>query len=218
VTANPGNISATGSSSPITVPVLTNSTAYTFTVTATNADGFTGPVATASTILNGLSVTLNGSGSGSVNSSPSGINITAGTSSNIFNSGSTVSLFQSASNGSQFSGWGGACTGTGGCNVLLTSLYQSVTATFDTLPSVRILGSSKLYELLQLTYDGATTGDVIQSKGMTFIENLTMDKSVSVTFKGGYDSTFSTQNSYTVLEGVLRVKQGRLVVNHLIIK
>ncbi|MGA2225971.1 MAG: fibronectin type III domain-containing protein, partial [Syntrophobacteraceae bacterium] len=39
VTSYPGNISATGTSSPIVVTGLTDGTAYTFTVTATNADG-----------------------------------------------------------------------------------------------------------------------------------------------------------------------------------
>jgi hypothetical protein len=39
VTSDPGNITATGSSSPITVTGLTDGTAYTFTVTATNSNG-----------------------------------------------------------------------------------------------------------------------------------------------------------------------------------
>jgi hypothetical protein len=39
VTSSPGNITGTGSSSPIVVTGLTNDTSYTFTVTATNANG-----------------------------------------------------------------------------------------------------------------------------------------------------------------------------------
>ncbi len=39
VTSNPGNFTGTGTSSPITVTGLTNGTAYTFTVVATNANG-----------------------------------------------------------------------------------------------------------------------------------------------------------------------------------
>lgn len=53
VTSNPGGVTASGAASPITVSGLTNGTAYTFTVTATNALG-TGPASAASNSVTSL--------------------------------------------------------------------------------------------------------------------------------------------------------------------
>ncbi|MBZ0092148.1 MAG: DUF1566 domain-containing protein [Sulfuricellaceae bacterium] len=50
VTSTPGNITAMGSSSPITVTRLTNGTSYTFTVTATNAVGTSSPSAASNAV------------------------------------------------------------------------------------------------------------------------------------------------------------------------
>ena len=77
-------------------------------------------------------LTVTKSGSGTVTSNPSGIN--CGTDcSEGFSSGVLVTLTASASSGSTFAGWGGACSGTGSCQVTMTAA-QLVTATFTLDP------------------------------------------------------------------------------------
>lgn len=127
----------------INVPVIGDTTAEsseTFTVTLsgasagiTIADGQgTGTITdddSGTPVNYSLSVSKAGTGSGTVTSSPSGISCGATCSANYAN-GTTVTLTASASSGSTFSGWSGACTGTGSC-VVSMSAARSVTATFD---------------------------------------------------------------------------------------
>jgi hypothetical protein len=80
-----------------------------------------------------LTVSRNGTGSGTVTSSPSGINCGA-TCSASFTQGATVTLTAAPASGSVFAGWsGGGCSGTGTCTVTM-NVAQSVTATFNTAP------------------------------------------------------------------------------------
>ena len=80
-----------------------------------------------------LAVTKAGAGSGSVTSSPAGINCgsTCGAS---FPDGTPIILTAIASSGSSFAGWcGGGCSGTGTCPLTLTN-DTTVTATFTASP------------------------------------------------------------------------------------
>ena len=77
-----------------------------------------------------LSVVQEGSGSGTVTSTPTGIN--CGTScAASFTSGTTVSLAASPASGSQFTGWSTNCVGMGSCSVTLITSDEFVTATFN---------------------------------------------------------------------------------------
>jgi hypothetical protein len=74
-------------------------------------------------------VTQAGSGSGTVTSSPAGVN--CGTDcSQSYASGTVVTLNRTAAAGSAFTGWSGACTGTGSTCQVTLSAAKTVTATF----------------------------------------------------------------------------------------
>ena len=110
-------------------------------VTATFLGSGTYPSSTSSivtvTVTTGttfaLNVTMGGTGSGSVSSSPAGIACPSACSAN-FTSGTVVTLTETAAAGSTFAGWSGACSGTGSCGVTM-SAAESVTATFNSSSS-----------------------------------------------------------------------------------
>jgi uncharacterized repeat protein (TIGR01451 family)/uncharacterized repeat protein (TIGR02543 family) len=75
-----------------------------------------------------VTVAKDGNGSGTVTSTPSGIDCGA-TCSTTFRYNTIVTLTASADTGSQFTGWSGACTGSNTCVTTIASA-KNVTATF----------------------------------------------------------------------------------------
>lgn len=76
-----------------------------------------------------LSVIRAATGSGTVTSSPTGINC-GGDCAEVYSHGTMVMLTATPAVGSTFLGWSGACTGTGTCTVTMT-VARSVSATFS---------------------------------------------------------------------------------------
>jgi len=89
----------------------------------------------------GLNISNSATGSGTVISSPAGINCGTTCSAN-FTTGTLVTLTATANNTSAFVGWSGGCTGTGTCSVTLDAA-KSVTATFVTRYSSVSAGSAE---------------------------------------------------------------------------
>jgi photosystem II stability/assembly factor-like uncharacterized protein len=89
-----------------------------------------------------LTVTEAGTGTGTVTSSPAGISCPT-TCSASFASGTMVTLNETPGMGATFTGWSGACTGTGACSVTM-SAAEAVTATFasGTTPTTTTLSLS----------------------------------------------------------------------------
>ncbi len=106
---------ATGTANPVT---LTMNGDLTLTAAFSGITSYT------------LSVTRAGEGSGTVTSSPSGVSC-GSTCSASFAGNTSVTLTAAPASGSIFTGWSGACSGTGSCVVSMTAA-RSVTATFGT--------------------------------------------------------------------------------------
>jgi hypothetical protein len=105
---------------------------YTITWSATDAAGNTGRAlqqVTISVRQHPVTVTKAGTGVGTVNSTPAGIDCGA-TCSAVFAEGLNVTLNANAAPGSNFIGWSGACTGTGICTMTANAAI-TVTATFE---------------------------------------------------------------------------------------
>lgn len=96
-----------------------------------------------------------GNGAGTVSSSPPGVNC-GGTCSAGFAEGTQVTLTAAPDPGSTFSGWSGACTGTGSC-ALSMNADKAVTAAFSAqTPPAPPSGNSG-------SYRGAFTGAAVDS-------------------------------------------------------
>jgi secreted trypsin-like serine protease len=87
-----------------------------------------------------FALTVTTSGTGTVTSSPAGINC-GNTCSANFAANSTVTLTATAASGTTFTGWGGACSGTGSCTVTMTTA-RTVTATFNSTSQTLFVSKS----------------------------------------------------------------------------
>ena len=178
-----------------------------------------------------LTVSKTNSTYGSVSSSPTGISCDAacsGPSTATFDVGSVVRLTASASTGKAVSsltctgGTAATCGGTS-CysDVTIASGGNSCTAVFSDAAYVvkRVSGAVDSYH--QNLTDGlsaAVDGDIIYLTGITFDEIISYDKTgVTVTLKGGYDSSFNTSSGTTSIRGPLDIIRGTLDIDNIVI-
>lgn len=105
-------------------------------------------------------LTVSRVGHGTVTSSPAGIRC-GSMCVHDFPSGTTVTLTATPAHGWRFTGWGGACTGTGSCNVTMTAA-EAVTARFRPVPapSTTITGHRISSRKRRATFDFTGSGGV----------------------------------------------------------
>lgn len=139
-------------------------------------------------VRNGLTIVAAGTGVGRVLSTPDGIDCGADCS-EVYPNDSMVTLTAQPAAGSSFTGWAGACTGTGEC-VLTTLGTQTVTATFT-------CGGSTTFSF---------TGAVQTFTPASCATSLTIDASGAQGGNGGglgaqIVGTFAPDGALTVLVG-----------------
>ena len=140
---------------------------------------------TGAPVTSTLSVSKAGAGSGTVNSSPAGINCGSDLQRQLHH-GSSVTLTATAASGSTFAGWSGACTGTGACPVTMGGA-RAVTATFNSPVSTFTLSYTRA---------GTGAGTVTSSPAgiscaNTCTANFTGGTSVTLTASAASGSTFA---------------------------
>jgi PKD repeat protein len=84
-------------------------------------------------------------------------------------------------------------------------------------PGPLLIGST-YYQSLQFTYDHALTGAVIKAQATILSGDLTLNRGIPVTLKGGYDIVYANQIGMTVIGGKLIVGTGSMVVDRVVIR
>ena len=161
-----------------------------------------------------VNLTLSGSGSGTVLSTPSGIACNTNCSA-LFPANTSLSLHPAASPYSLFSGWtSGECSGTTDCPFVMNS-NRSMTAAFDkdVIHQVAIGKPPTYFPSIQAAYAAAKEGDVINIWALPFDENLLCNRPVGITFRGGYDDRYSAIAGKIKLKGTLKIRNGRVVAD-----
>lgn len=214
-----------GNNTSVPVVGLTPGLAYFYRVRAYNDGGSSidSNVITTATASALLTVTITGSGGGSVHSDTGGIACINGSSNNCsasYDGGIQVTLTATADASSILSGWTGApCSGSNVCVVALDSA-QNVSAAFDITPPVRIFNAVTPlpFDSLQAAYNAANDGDLVQLREGALIGDLTADRPISISIVGGYDAAYTQVSLDTQLQGILTLKQGTVRIQNVKLK
>ncbi|MBK5273876.1 MAG: DUF1566 domain-containing protein [Desulfuromonadales bacterium] len=173
------------------------------------------------TLKYSLNVSTQGDGNGTMTSSPSGINCETGSISGCsyeFIENKIINLLQTPAWNSMFAGWGGACTGTGNCNLTMDA-SKSTSARFNPNLTVKLVDTTTSYHsTLQNAYDNALGKSVkLQAQKFTFYESLIFDQSIIATLEGGMDVSFGQNVGDTIISlvnGPLIISNGKLIVKN----
>lgn len=197
---------------PVTTP---NSNYYSGTATnfsltgiSTQAATMTGSISFTPPVTKTLTVSKNGTGSGTVTSSPAGISC-GSTCEASYLQNENITLTATSDSSSIFTGWsGGGCTGTGTCVVSLAN-DTTVAATFATttlgealnIPGINVTttGNANWFPESSTTHDGssaAQSGDIADSQTSSMQFTVTGPGTLSFWWKVSSESSYDYLKFY----------------------
>ena len=164
-----------------------------------------------------LHVTLAGTGSGSVHSSPIAISCITGSDTGCsasFPSGTVVTLTAGPDRTSVADGWSDACSGSL-CAITMNN-DKNATVGFSLAPKVKLnLNDSTGFNLLSDAYSNASS--TIYALDTALTGGWTLNASKYITLIGGYQADYAKRTGFTVLSGNLTIKSGSLRIDGLIL-
>jgi hypothetical protein len=84
---------------------------------------------------------------------------------------------------------------------------------------VRIMQEPSIYySRLQTGYDTTIEGDTVQVRAAELNEDIFLDLNKSITIKGGYDGSFTTNSGITTINGNMTISDGTLTIENVIIE
>lgn len=166
-----------------------------------------------------VNLSVGGTGSGSVVSTPGGLACNANCSAR-FDRDSTVTLAATRSPYSLFGSWSG-CTSVSGtdCQLYMDG-DKTPTVTFnkDTAHQTYNGGGAGSYSpTIQAAYDAATPGDLIRMWATDFTESPACGADKAVVLSGGYDEGYTANSGTTNIHGAITIAGGTVSVENIAI-
>ena len=79
-------------------------------------------------------------------------------------------------------------------------------------------GKVPCYNVLQTGIDSSESFTVINVTEETYTENIVFNSVKFLALRGGWDLTFTTSSSYTVIQGSLTINSGKLIVEYVTLR
>lgn len=169
-----------------------------------------------------LTVTVSGSGGGTISSAPQGTNptgvsCTAGTCTTTYPATTTITLTATPDPVSTFGVWGDACSNSGACGFVMDT-DKSVTATFIQAPLAKNNSTQETYPTLAeaITKANPLIREEIRLLGTPYDGAVSLAKAIYL--NGGWKATYGDKSSVpTTLNGGLTIGSGDSQVDSVLV-